>query len=168
VTVPTFFRLLALLQLAVEENFSSVFRRQLVHQRVPGRYEGILFPTSSNTGNSLAGIGVGLSSLEWLGKGQEQFLFVVLNICQWRSQTKFPPSTFATLAISAFREIIRPWQTYLSRVFPVKQQIFATGNFPSANVKASNAAKINTNFMPDFERKIQHFYHNHFFVKKDM
>ena len=83
-------------------------------------------------------------------------------------QTKFPSSTSAILAISALREIIRPWQTYLSRVFPLKQHIFATGNFPSENAKANSNATINTNFMPDFEQRIQHCYHNQSFVTKDM
>ena len=32
----------------------------------------------------------------------------------------------------------------------------------------SNAATINTNLMLDFEQKIQHCYHNQFFVTKDM
>ena len=32
----------------------------------------------------------------------------------------------------------------------------------------SNAVTINTNFMPDFKQKIQHCYHSHFFVTKDM
>ena len=152
-TVHTFFLLLGFLYLAMEENFSSTFR-QLVHHRVPGQYEGMLFPTLSKTWNSLAGIGVGLIALEWLGKGRKQILFLVLNICQWCSQTKFPRSTFFTLAISALREIIRPWQTYLFLVFPFKQQIFAIGNFPSENAKASsNAATINTNFMPTSNKK---------------
>ena len=128
----------------------------------------MLFPTSSKTSNSLAGIGVGLIALEWPDKGQEQALFVVLSMCQWYSQTKFPSSTFATLAISALSEIIRPWQTYLSLVFPLKQHIFATSNFPSENAKANSNATINTNFMPDFEQKIQHCYHNQFFVEKDI
>ena len=60
-------------------------------------------------------------------------------------------------------------KTYLSRVFPLEQHIFARGNLPSENAKAnSNAATINTNLMPDFEQKIQHCYHNQFFVTKDM
>jgi len=32
----------------------------------------MLLPTSLNALNGLAGIGVGLGALEWLGKGQEQ------------------------------------------------------------------------------------------------
>ena len=57
----------------------------------------------------------------------------------------------------------------MSGVFPLKQHIFATGNFPSEDAKAnSNAVTINTNFMPDFEQKIQPCYHNPFFVTKDM
>ena len=60
-------------------------------------------------------------------------------------------------------------KTYLSRVFPLKQHIFARGNFPSEDAKAhSNAVTTNTNFMPDFQQKIQHCYHNQFFVTKDM
>ena len=85
------------------------------------------------------------------------------------SQTKFPRLTFATLAISAKREIICRRQTYLSRVFPLKQHIFVRGNSPSENAKANtDAATINTNFMLDFEQKIPHCYHNQFFVTKDM
>ena len=69
--------------------FVSAFRRQLVHHRVPGRYKSMLFPTSSKTWNSLAGIGVRFIALEWPGKGQERY-------CLWPSiwQTKFPRSTF--------------------------------------------------------------------------
>ena len=52
--------------------------------------------------------------------------------------------------------------------FSLKQQIFATGNFTSANAEANSNATENTNFIPDFEHKIQHCYHNHFFVTKDM
>ena len=168
-TVPTVFLLFGFWYLAIEENLSSAFRRQLVHHRVPGRYEGMLLPTSSNTSNSLAGIGVGLIALEWLAKGHEQILFMVLNWCQWCWHTKFPLSTFATLAISAFRGIILPLQTYLSRVFSLKQQLFATGDFPSEKAKASSStAATNTNFMLDFEQKIPHCYHDHLFVRKNI
>ena len=52
---------------------------------------------------------------------------------------------------------------------PPKQHIFARGNSPSENAKANTgAATINTNFMLDFEQKIQHCYRNQFFVPKDM
>ena len=72
-------------------------------------------------------------------------------------------------AISALREIICPLQTYLSRVFPLKQHNFARGNYPSESAKANtDAATINTNVMGDFEQKIQHCYQNQFFVTKDM
>ena len=41
--------------------------------------------------------------------------------------------------------------------FSPQRHIFARGNFPSENAKANtDAATISTNFMPDFEQKIQH------------
>ena len=52
--------------------------------------------------------------------------------------------------------------------FSLKQQIFATDNFTSENAKANSNATENTNFIPDFAHKIQHCYHNQFFVTKDM
>ena len=85
---------------------------------------------------------------------------------------KFPRSTFATLAISALREIICPRQTYLSRVFPQRTHFRKRQYSPSEFAKAINtdAATINKNFMhfTNFEQKIQYCYHNQFFVTKDM
>ena len=56
--------------------------------------------------------------------------------------------------------------------FFFKEHIFARGNSPSEIAKAINtdAATINKNFMhfTNFEQKIQHCYHNQFFVPKDM
>ena len=50
---------------------------------------------------------------------------------------KFPRSTFATLAISALREIICPRQNTCP-VFFLKEHIFARGNSPSEIAKALN------------------------------
>ena len=61
----------------MEEIFLSAFRQQLVHHRVPGRYTGMLFPTSTKTRNSHAGIGVGFIALEWPGRGS-QYMPVLL------------------------------------------------------------------------------------------
>ena len=56
--------------------------------------------------------------------------------------------------------------------FFLKEHIFARGNSPSEIAKAINtdAGTINKNFMhfTNFEQKIQHCYHNQFFVTKDM
>ena len=56
--------------------------------------------------------------------------------------------------------------------FFLKEHIFARGNSPSEIAKAINtdAATIKKNFMhfTNFEQKIQHCYHNQFFVTKDM
>ena len=79
VAVPTVFLLAGFWYSAIDENVWSAFRRQLVHHRVPGRYEAIFFPASSNTWYNLTGIGVLLIVLEWLVSGHEQMLFLALN-----------------------------------------------------------------------------------------
>ena len=104
-------------------------------------------------------------------KGRREYCSWSLIYASDIRRRKFPRSTFATLAISALREIICPRKTYLP-VFFIKEHIFARGNSPSEIAKAINtdAATINKNFMhfTNFEQKIQYCYHNQFFVTKDM
>ena len=76
-------------------------------------------------------------------------------------------------ANSAFRATILPLQTKLTRVFPLRQQIFSPGSLPSgkAITRRPKAITGGTNFvsmfrMLYFNRQIHTCYHNIFWLNK--
>ena len=97
-------------------------------------------------------MGVLLKVAEWVGNGQEQMLFLVLNWCQWNTHTKFPRSTSATRAISLLSPIILPLQTFFSRVLLRRQQVFSPGNFARQRPKTRTTTIKGQVFVFRYER----------------